>query len=929
MATAAVIARILTQYSDKGTKAAQKDIARLEKKISAFGKKAVKSFALAGAATAAYAVKLGVDAVKAAAQDEKQQTALATALRNTTGATDEAIAANSKYLDALELQVAIDNEKLIPALQQLVTATGDLGQAQALLSLSTDVAAASGKDLSVVSAALSKAVNGNFGALTKLGLPLDANAVKTKDLSKLLLQLSDISAGQAQASANTFSGKLETLRLKFNQITDTLGYALMPGIMLFAEYIEAKVVPMLELWIYKNSNELNEALQGTVGNIKEVVTAFQDIYKVLQGVNAILPLGLGTWIKLAVAINGFSMAAGIAMIAAKKFKDLKMMAGLTRGSTTAFSALRAELGFFRGAQAKVIEGFQRVAAWSQKSKGALALITRGFIALNKAIFMTPWGRLALVVVGLGYAIKKLAEQFNWFGMGNNKVKLSDAAAKAELSMSKAARETESMDDALNKYIKTQSKKITKTKEQIANDKALAAITAKNAAATKKQDAIDAKNAALKKSLESKYKVKITDADEYENIQLTAVEKLQAKQKDADESLKERIKLRKEELALFNALSQNAQRYTDLLAALADEKLSDNEISLLAKKWGLTVDAAKSYIYTIFAIKDEKISEEEVDKLAQAWGVTKAQAGQYLDFFAALNDGKLSDTEIANLMKKWGLTKEEATKYADFVSKLGDGQLSQKDLDTLKSNWGLTNEQVVDYIKKIGIKADASGTILSAGDIAAIGWTNALNALNAYLAALKVSSGGVPTITPPVVVPVVPKVDGSGLGGSKTDSAASSAKSTAAAAAYAAAKAAGDTAAAAIAAAGVNPSALAAGESGAIGAASIAAQLRAAEEAFQVQKNATTLANFRAKEAQDLAASQAASAAMDYDEKFRFRAAQGVMSASSISGSSSSAPVTVNLTVNGSVSTEQDLVSAVRNGLLATQTNGNTLTLQAV
>jgi len=52
-------------------------------------------------------------------------------------------------------------------------------------------------------------------------------------------------------------------------------------------------------------------------------------------------------------------------------------------------------------------------------------------------------------------------------------------------------------------------------------------------------------------------------------------------------------------------------------------------------------------------------------------------------------------------------------------------------------------------------------------------------------------------------------------------------------------------------------------------------------------------------------------------------------ASSISGSSSGTQMTVNLTVNGSVSTEQDLVSAVRNGLLATQTNGNTLTLQAI
>jgi len=296
MATAAVIARILTQYSDVGSKAAQKDLARLEKKISAFGQKALKSFGLATAATAAFAVKLGVDAVRGAAADEKQQAALATALRNTTGATEAAIIANQKYLDNLELQVAIDNEQLIPALQTLVTATGDLTQAQALLSLATDVSAASGKDLGAVSMALSKAVNGNFGALTKLGLPLDQNAIKTKDLGKLLVQLSNISKGQATAAANTFAGKLETLRLRFNQISDRLGAALIPAIILFADYIEARVIPLLDIWITKNEDELNEALQNSVGQIKEVVDAFQDIYAVLHGVNEILPFGIGGWL---------------------------------------------------------------------------------------------------------------------------------------------------------------------------------------------------------------------------------------------------------------------------------------------------------------------------------------------------------------------------------------------------------------------------------------------------------------------------------------------------------------------------------------------------------------------------------------------------------------------------------------------------------
>jgi hypothetical protein len=928
MATAAVIARILTQYSDVGSKAAQKDIARLEKKINAFGKKALKSFGLASAATAAFAVKLGVDAVKGAAADEKQQAALATALRNTTGATDAAIAANQKYLDSLELQVAIDNEKLIPALQQLVTATGDLSQAQALLSLATDVSAASGKDLSVVSAALSKAVNGNFGALTKLGLPLDANAVKSKDLSKLLLDLSRISAGQATAAANTFSGKLETLRLKFAQVSDKLGLAIMPALVLLVDYIDKRVVPMLDIWITKNEDELNQALQNSVGQIKEVVKAFEDIYKGLEAINAILPFGIGGWIKLLAILSGVGTLVTLGTTVLTIVKKTKMLTAAARGSATTVKALKTEMSTFRAVGVRSIQMVTQFGKWLTGLKGTVGIVSRAVAKFSKFLLMTPWGRVIGLAVALGTAMYRLAKHFDWFGLGNNKKKLSGAVEEADAAMTNAVRNFDSMDAALNRYRASQDTNVKLTKEQIAQNKALAAITARNAAAQKKQDEIDKKTAALKAQIEKKYKVKITDADEYEAIQLTAVQKLQAKQKEADESLKERIKLRKEELALFQALSLNAQRYTDLLAALADDKLSNTEIELLAKKWGLTVDAAKSYIYTVFAIKDEKISEDEVDKLATAWGITKAQAAQYLDFFAALNDGKLSDIEIANLMKKWGLTKEEATKYADFISKIGDGKLDDKEIENLKTKWGMTTDQVVDYIKKIGGKVDASGTILSAGDIAALGWTNALNALNAYLAALKTSSGGVPTVTPPVVVPVVPKLDGTGLGGSKTDSAASSAKSTAAAAAYAAAKAAGDTAAAAIAAAGVTPSALASQESGAIGAASIAAQLRAAEQA---QKNATTLANFKAKEAADLAASNAAAQAMDYDERFRFRAAQGVMSAADggFKGLVASAPAQVTINVAGSVTSENDLVQTVRNGLLAGQYNGQGLTLQAI
>lgn len=98
MASGAIIARIVSQYTDKGAKAARKDIAKLGADFDKFAKRSAKAFALAGAATAAFALKIGKDAVQAAIEDQKSQTLLATSLRNTVGATDAAIASVEEYI---------------------------------------------------------------------------------------------------------------------------------------------------------------------------------------------------------------------------------------------------------------------------------------------------------------------------------------------------------------------------------------------------------------------------------------------------------------------------------------------------------------------------------------------------------------------------------------------------------------------------------------------------------------------------------------------------------------------------------------------------------------------------------------------------------------------------------------------------------------
>jgi hypothetical protein len=256
MAVGSIVARILTQYSDKGSKAAAKDINKLGKSFDQFAKRSAKAFGLAAAASAAFAIKIGKDAVQGAMEDQKQQLALATALRNTTGATDEAIAATVQYLDKLELLVGVDNNELIPSLQVLTQATRDVSAAQQLQSLALDISAGSGKDLAAVSLALAKALGGNVGALTRLGVPLDAAAVKSKDLNAIITSLGATFAGQAEKRAGTLEFRMKTLGLAFNQILDQLGYALIPVLENFAAVVTKKILPAVNDFVKANQQQL-------------------------------------------------------------------------------------------------------------------------------------------------------------------------------------------------------------------------------------------------------------------------------------------------------------------------------------------------------------------------------------------------------------------------------------------------------------------------------------------------------------------------------------------------------------------------------------------------------------------------------------------------------------------------------------------------
>lgn len=359
MAIGAVVARIITQYSDKGSKAAKKDIAKLGKSFDDFSKKTMRAFGLATAAVGAFAVKIGKDAVQAAMADQKSQALLANSLRNTTGATTAAIASVEAYISKLQVQVGVADDELRPALSKLAAVTGDVAAAQNLLGTALDVSAFASVDLGTATSAITRALQGNFKSLQKLVPSIDATAVKSKNLSKVFAEVQKATAGSAATRADTLEFRLKILQITYGEILETLGYKLIPVIENFARVIQTKVLPQLEIWIATNSTKLVTGLQFVSEAVVKILMA---------------SIAFADWIS-----NNMGLVKSFATILGTMFVVGKIAAFVTAIQTLAgaFAALRASAAGAAIASAYATGGGSVIAATAALAAigGAAALYT--------------------------------------------------------------------------------------------------------------------------------------------------------------------------------------------------------------------------------------------------------------------------------------------------------------------------------------------------------------------------------------------------------------------------------------------------------------------------------------------------------------------------------------------------------------------------
>jgi len=278
-----VIIDIAAEFTGKkGFKQAETATDKMEKNV----KKLAGALGLAFSGQAILA--FGKASIKAAAADEKAQKQLALALKNVGLGRDAA--SSEDYIQRLQSEFGIIDDKLRPAYQTLAVATRNSSEAQRLLNLSLDIAASTGKDLSSVTAALSKAYLGNNTALSKLGVGISKADLKAGKFEDIISQLETTFAGSATQAANTFQGSIDKLGVASANVQEIIGVGLIDAIRSLSDEntVDNLAVQMQSVAIY--TADVIRGIGVMVGYIQNVVAQINKI----PGLSTIMQAVLST-----------------------------------------------------------------------------------------------------------------------------------------------------------------------------------------------------------------------------------------------------------------------------------------------------------------------------------------------------------------------------------------------------------------------------------------------------------------------------------------------------------------------------------------------------------------------------------------------------------------------------------------------------------
>ena len=631
MATGAIVARILTQYSDKGSKQAQKDIKKLGADFDRFAKQSFRAFGIASAAFAALATKIGIDSLKAASDIEQQF-----------GALDAVFGENAKNLQdfskaMVEYGLSTADAARFAAL--LGTQLKGLGlseedaieRTKILQVLAADLAATYGGTTADAVQALSSTFKGEYNPIERYGVAIKKSDITARlasqglgNLQGELLKAAEAQAafemiigkttaaqGQATREYDTIAAQLQRLDASYMNIKASLGLALLPAVQEFAKYLLSDVLPRLQEWVDLNKDKLAAALKSATGFLK----------KLLEGA-----LNFGQWVT-------------------DNTGTIKMLAGII---ATMFVANKVA-AFIISLKA-IAAGFLLIRNSATAAGIAMAFATAGVSVGTAATALAAVGVTALVT-------KRYMD-----GTAKSTDKVAKSTKSATATSKAYTNQFKSIESAVAKFNKTTTKTTVTTK----------ALTAEQKKAIEVQ-----------KELKKQFGV-VTKEDD--PIQLEAARLNLIKQQALGIEA-----LTQNQYAFIEAQfasNTQAQRYADILVVINDNKISSGEVDALALKWGKSREFVIKYIESVTGINNIVIGKDFGLDAAKSWENAKKKLDEYLKRLE--QSGQVSPATQATVSQINTATADVEAAIKEAESSIKAAEAANKAAEDFLSKLGLTS-----------------------------------------------------------------------------------------------------------------------------------------------------------------------------------------------------------------------------------------------
>ena len=392
-------------------------------------------------AMAAFVVKLGKDSVQAAQSAGAAQNRLRQLLLNTGGATEKQIAILNQQAAALEQSTVVSKDNVTVVQSQLATfdlASGAIAKlTPAILNyvVAEKGAKASADEYRQMTNGLALALNGQFGALTRVGFVMDkatkdqiSHGTEMERAAAIAKVLDSTYNNFAKTASDTAAGASQKLAIQIGNLKQSFGEMLLPAITKTQGAIATKLLPVINGLMdkFKDGSAINKFMNFMGGLIKNlydfasaiietvgpilanvlvpafvaVGAAIVGVIKVLGAIGAFMKKHIETFqiiaqVLVAAAVGyGVYRVAMLASVAVTKLHTLWTTA--TTKATVAFTAaqrmLNATMAFnpvalIVGALTALVGLF--IIAWNHSENFRKAVIAVGKAGLMAFAFMIP------------------------------------------------------------------------------------------------------------------------------------------------------------------------------------------------------------------------------------------------------------------------------------------------------------------------------------------------------------------------------------------------------------------------------------------------------------------------------------------------------------------------------------------------------------